>query len=64
MKIEPTYFLLSVFITTLFLYFTYPSPKLIIKEPNIKERVSDTFLDDNGVCYKYYRKNIKCDNNL
>ncbi len=60
MKIITEYFLLAMFLTFIYLYLTQPKPKIIIKEPNVKDAVSDSYIDDNDVCYKYHRKEINC----
>ncbi len=58
MKFLPLYFISAMFITMLFLYFIYPDPVVIIKHPSPDQEVSDVYVDDNGVCYRYYRKEV------
>lgn len=58
MKIIPLYFVLSMFLTMLVLYMIYPEPDIIIKHPSPELDVSDVYIDDNNVCYRYYRKEI------
>jgi len=58
MKIIPSYFLITVFLTMLILYLMYPDPQVVIKYPNPNDSVSDVYVDENDVCYRYYRKEI------
>ena len=58
MQIEPLYFIISIFITMFILYVQAPKPEIIVKYPNIKEEISDTYIDDQGVCYRYHRVEI------
>lgn len=60
MRIILSYFIISVFITMFVLYIMHPVPKLILKKPSIDNAVSDTYIDKNNVCYRYYRKEVKC----
>ncbi len=60
MKIIISYFLLSMLVTFILLYLVYPSPNVIIKYPNVKNEVSDVYIDENNVCYKYHRKEVPC----
>jgi len=62
-KIIPFYFILSLFIGFFMLYLLYPNPEIIIKNPNIKDSVSDLYIDDNKVCYRYKREQVNCPNN-
>lgn len=58
MKIYPTYLLISLLITLFILYLIYPSPVVIVRYPNIKDKISALYEDDEGVCYRYHRKEI------
>lgn len=60
MQLLAIYFILSMFITLLIMYIIYPAPKIILKEPNIKEPMSNLYIDKNRVCYRYHRKEINC----
>lgn len=62
MKIIIEYFIFAVFVTFLILYLNQPKPMIIIKEPNINNKISDQYVDDNNVCYKYHRKEVNCVN--
>jgi hypothetical protein len=58
MKIIPIYFILAMFLTMLILYLILPEPEILIKYPSLDEEVSDVYVDDNDVCYKYIRKEV------
>ena len=60
MKIIIEYLLIAVFITLLVLYITSPTPRVVLKYPNLKNDVSDIYVDDNNVCYRYHKTQIKC----
>lgn len=53
MKIEPTYFLLSMFVTLFILYIYAPEPQIMVKYPNLKKDTSDVYVDDRGTRYIY-----------
>jgi hypothetical protein len=56
--IIPGYLLTSMFITMFILYILYPDPEIIVKYPNPNQELSDVYVDDNNVCYRYKRKEI------
>jgi len=58
MKLFIDYFLISAIITFIILFIINPTPQIIVKYPS--GEVSDTYVDDNNVCYKYYRKKVDC----
>lgn len=60
MEIIPIILILSIFMTFLMLYIISPNPKIILKYPNINDPISDLYVDDNNVCYRYHTKEIKC----
>jgi hypothetical protein len=60
MEIIPILFLLSAVITFVVLYLTCPDPQIIIKYPKTHNKLSDLYVDDGGVCYRYQTKEIKC----
>ena len=60
MQILFDYFIISVFITLLILYLISPKPRVVLKYPNIKNEVSDLYVDDNGICYRYHRSHVAC----
>ncbi len=59
MQLKIEYFIISMFITMFILYLIYPKPEIIIKHPVPEQNVSDVYVDDNNVCYRYHRKEIK-----
>ncbi|VBB18030.1 hypothetical protein YASMINEVIRUS_493 [Yasminevirus sp. GU-2018] len=59
MKLIPEYFIAAMFITMFVLYLMYPEPEVMIKYPSPEQETSDVYVDDNNVCYKYKRREIK-----
>lgn len=49
-------FLLGLFI----IHLTTPPPKIVIKYPTIDNIEHTTYVDENGQCYRYIAKEIKC----
>ena len=58
MKVEPIYFLIAMFITILVLYVFGPEPEIMVKYPDISQGVSDVYVDNKGVCYRYHRVEV------
>jgi len=58
LKLHPMYFIIAMFITMLILYFIYPNPFIIVKYPTPEQELSDVYIDDNNICYRYKRKEI------
>lgn len=58
MKILAEYFISAMLITIIILYLSCPNPEIMIKYPDPNDEISDTYIDDNNVCYKYVRKEI------
>lgn len=58
MKLIPIYFISAMFLTMFILYLLYPEPDIIVKHPSPENDISDVYVDDNGVCYRYHRKEI------
>jgi hypothetical protein len=62
--IIPTYFFISLFAAVFILYILMPNPKIIVRHPDPKllgnGKLSDMYIDDNGVCYKYKREEVVC----
>lgn len=56
MKLVPIYFIVAMFVTMFVLYIVQPDPGLLVKYPSPEEDVSDVYIDDNDVCYRYYRR--------
>jgi hypothetical protein len=62
MEIIPILFLLSAVITFVVLYFICPKPQVIVKYPKTKDKLSDLYVDDKNVCYRYQTKEVTCPN--
>jgi hypothetical protein len=60
MKIIPMYLIISALITMFILYMFYPEPDVLLVEPDINKDISIVYQDDNDVCYRYHKKEIKC----
>lgn len=58
MRLEPLYLILAMLITIAILYAVSPTPEIIIKYPDISQVVSETYVDDQGVCYRYHRVEV------
>ena len=58
MKILPVYFIIGFLLILFILYMLYPKPLIYTKHPDIRKEVSQCYVDDNGVFYKYHRKEI------
>lgn len=61
MQIILMYFLLSIVVTFIILYLYSPKPQIILKYPNYKKPLSDLYIDDKDVCYRYKTKTVKCE---
>jgi hypothetical protein len=59
MQLRIEYFITTLFLTMFILYLMYPKPEVIIKHPSPEQNISDVYVDDNNVCYRYHRKEIK-----
>lgn len=58
MKIIPEYLITAMFMTMLILYLLFPEPRVIIKYPTPENDISDVYIDDNNVCYRYHRVKV------
>lgn len=58
MRLLPEYLILSMFLTMVVLYVIHPLPEVIIKYPTPDRQISDLYIDDNGVHYRYHRQKI------
>ena len=58
-KINLYYFFISLCFGFFLVYITTPKPKVIVKYPNLKNYNKLTYVDDNGVCYKYKPIEVK-----
>jgi len=59
-KVEFFYIILGLFIGFFIIYVITPPPKVILKYPTLENIDSTTYIDENGQCYKYYAKEVKC----
>jgi len=46
--------------TFIILYIFYTEPKVILKYPKIDQPLSDLYVDDKNICYRYKTKEIHC----
>jgi hypothetical protein len=53
------YVVLGLFFGVMFMYILAPSPKIILKEPTLENCGKVTYIDNDGVCYKYKKKKIE-----
>ena len=60
MEILLSYFLISVLISFIVIYILSPETKIIVKYPNTTDDVSDLYIDENNICYRYHKEEIKC----
>lgn len=58
MRIETSYLVAAAFVTMLILYLLAPEPEIVIKYPDISKEISDVYVDDQGVCYRYHRVKV------
>jgi hypothetical protein len=61
MKLESIYFITAMFVTIFILYVFAPQPEVMVKYPDISKKVSDVYVDDQGVCYRYHRVEVPTD---
>ena len=59
MQIDTIYFLLGMLATIYILYYFSPEPEVLIKYPDISQDVSDVYIDDQDVCYRYHREEVE-----
>lgn len=59
-KVEIFYIVLGLFIGFFIIYITTPPPKLIFKYPTLENIQDTTYVDENGICYQYYAREISC----
>jgi len=61
--IDPNTFIVSLSIGLLITYLILPTPKVIIRYPNLSNIDNVTYVDNKGVCYKYNKESVNCDFN-
>jgi hypothetical protein len=54
------YFLISAFLTFVYLYMTSEKAQPILKYPNHTKKISKLYTDDKNVCYRYHTKEVDC----
>ncbi len=59
-KIEIFYIFLGLFLGFFIVYITAPKPKIVLKYPTLDNIQNTTYIDENGLCYKYYAREIPC----
>lgn len=59
-NIDPVIFIISLTIGLLITYLLLPSPKVIIKYPNLHNIDKVKYIDNVGKCYQYDKKIVKC----
>jgi hypothetical protein len=60
LTVIPIYFIIALASSFLILYMIAPMPKIVVKHPDPSQVKSDLYMDDNGVCYRYKRVQVKC----
>ena len=58
--IDPNLFLVSLTIGMFITYLLLPTPKVIQMYPNLTNIDTNTYKDNQGICYKYEKQNIYC----
>ena len=62
-KIDIFFILLGLCLGFFVVYVTTPAPKIVMKYPTIDNIQDTTYVDENGVCYKYYAIEVPCKSN-
>lgn len=62
MKISVFYIFVGLFIGMFIVYVTSTPTEISYKYPTLDNISNTIFVDTNNVCYKYYAKEINCDN--
>ncbi len=56
MRIIITYFIITIMLSLLFLYFYHLPPQIVFKYPDPANDISDIYIDNNNIKYFYIRK--------
>lgn len=64
MEIDILYIILGLLLGFFIIYATSSPPAYILKYPTIDNIKNTTYVDENGVCYKYYAKKLHCPNSI
>ena len=59
-KVEIFFIFIGLFLGFFIVYVTTPPPKVVLKYPTIENIQNTTYVDENGLCYKYYAKEVSC----
>ena len=60
MEFSLFYFLFALLFSLVTIYIISDNAKIIVKYPNIEDKISDLYVDDNNICYRYHRKEVDC----
>lgn len=63
MKIEIFYIMFGLCLGFFFIYATAPPPKIILKYPTDKNIKNTSYVDENGLVYKYFTVDVPCKSN-
>ncbi len=59
-KVDIFFILLGLCVGFFIVYVTAPAPKIIMKYPTIENIRDTTYVDENGICYKYFAREVPC----
>lgn len=62
MRFDLLFFTIGATIGIFLMYFFSSKPKIVVKHPLVDENNQTVFKDDDGVCYKYGKKEVSCEN--
>ena len=57
-----TYYFISLFISFIITYTFLSFPRRSTKDPDINNPSATIYIDDNNVCYRYFKKETLCPN--
>jgi len=60
MKIEIFFIIFGLCLGFFITYITSSPPKIILKYPTIENIQNTTYVDENGLCYKYFAMEVPC----
>lgn len=61
-KVDIFFILLGLCVGFFIIYVSTPMPKVVLKYPTIDNIQNTTYVDEKGVCYKYYAIEVTCPN--
>jgi hypothetical protein len=62
-RIEIFYLLFGLAVGFFIIYVMSPPPKVVLKYPNLANISDTTYVDENGICYKYFATEVPCEVN-